>query len=92
MPKPIPNFTNGYDPKLQRAGKFKDVRGNSPGDLTDDEWEKVYNAEDTRWRRAWGWTVEQAAAARECGGIRKKAIEELILKGELPRDFEDNNQ
>jgi hypothetical protein len=54
--------------------------------------DKAYNAEDSFWRKKWDWATDEAAAARECGGIRVWTIETLIQRGILPANYVDTNQ
>jgi hypothetical protein len=78
-----------YKPTLQTSGQWRKVRGNTPGEVTEEDWIKAYNRNDSKYRKRNKWSTERAAKERESGKIRKMAILDLIAHEQLPANFKD---
>lgn len=78
---------------MQGWGHWKKTRGNPPGNLTNEAWEKAFNAADSRLRYRYGWNKDKAATARSSGVTREEAVRQLKeiggVNGGLDEDFED---
>ena len=69
-------------------GKYNSDRGNTPAGVSEKEFIKAYNAEDSAYDKV---GRDAALGARKCGLIRDLTIDRLIRKGVLTYDFVDDN-
>lgn len=90
-PAPIHNRPSPYKPTLQKGGAFPKERGNALAGVGAAVWAKAYNYANSYvydWE-AISTRIAVAKKARRDGLIRDLAVERLIAKGVLSKDFVD---
>jgi hypothetical protein len=90
-PAPTHGRPSPYTPTLQIGGAFPKERGNAPTGVGDKVWAKAYNCANSYVydREATSTRIAVAKRARQDGLIRDLAVERLIEKRVLSKDFVD---
>ena len=90
-PAPTHGRPSPYNPTLQHGLAFPKERGNPPAGVGAAVWAKAYNCANSYVydREAISTRIAVAKQARQDGLIRDLAVEKLIEKGVLSKDFVD---